>query len=152
MTNAERAEAIRQQQYQVLNRIVREALKGWERSCQVGVRSVRVTNRASQDGAARETVRQLERGPGDPRFLQLALEALDRIPELFGIGLPGSETEVPNSGPIEIVSRWGELPQPVEPMPNATATVTSEGNASGENAALPGNTATTEAEQNQAVR
>jgi hypothetical protein len=80
--------------------------------------------------------------------LEIAMQALAEIRALFGIGQE-SATAVANSGPIEIVTKWGGALAPtVESVVHATATVTSDGNAATENAAHSGNTAATDAEQN----
>jgi len=149
IANAERAEAIRQQQYQTLNRIVRESLRAYQASCQLRLLKVRVTDRQGRHGREHETVRQEEMGPGDVRFLEIAMQALAEIRTLFGMGLSGSETAVTNSGPIEIVTRWGgELSPPVQPLSNAAATCNGDGIAAIENTAHSGNAATADAEEN----
>jgi hypothetical protein len=86
VTMAERVGAVIEQQSNVLGRIVNEAWLAWERSCRTGTRSLRVTEREGPNGKARETVRQIERSPGDPRFIDLILKALADIRTLFEIG------------------------------------------------------------------
>jgi len=147
MSNVERAAAIREQQYQKLNQILGEALRAYERSCQLRLVKVRVTDRESRHGRARETVREEERGSGDPRFLDVALRAWVEIRSLFGIGLEGPDTAVGTSGTVYLTTQWGTwVALPAEPVINVAASATVTGD---ESAANPGDTVITGAKRDE---
>jgi hypothetical protein len=118
---AERVQVVIEQQSNVLGRIVNEAWMAWERSCRTGTRSLRVTDRQGPNGRARETVRHVERGPGDPRFMDLILKALADIRVVYGIGAgeSGRQTDVfaqaAGDGPIILQTRWGVATDPQVP-------------------------------------
>jgi hypothetical protein len=112
LANAEAVEAVRAQQANVLNGIVRQALEAWECSCQKGETRLRMAEIDGPKGAVREKVKQIERTAGDPRFLEVALKGLAEIRALYGIGVPGSGATIGKSNPIQILTRWGGELQP----------------------------------------
>jgi hypothetical protein len=121
LTNAEKAEAIRDQQFNQLNGIVAEAMAAWERSCSSGVQRISVTDSEVSAGKKHETRTEVERNPGDPRYLEVALKGLAEIRALYGIGAAESDSQVPFGGPVQIIAEWGGMEQPSKEPERDTA-------------------------------
>jgi len=98
---------ITEQQSHQLDRLVGEACQAWERSCRTGVRKVSRTDKEGATGMLHETKEEFERGPGDIRFLELALKALAAIRALYGIGVQELGKQAGFTAPVRYTTRWG---------------------------------------------
>lgn len=100
MAMIDRVMLIIEQQTHQLDRVVGEAYQAWERSCGTGFRKVSRTDKDGATGELHETKEVLERGPGDIRFLELALKALAAIRALYGIGVQDPSKQTGFTGPV----------------------------------------------------
>jgi hypothetical protein len=134
---AERVMVVIEQQSNVLGRVVNQAWSAWESSCQTGTRRIRVTDRQGPNGRSRETTRQVERGPGDARFLDVIRKALADIRALYGMGAgeSGRQTDIfaqaAGDRPIILQTRWGVA---TDPQSRPSADVAHRDGEAGQNA------------------
>ena len=90
--NPSAIDAVRWQQYLVLMRIVDQAFAAFEKSAEEGVREVTCQTIESAHGGGKlrltgkSVTHRVRKGAGDVRFLEMALEALAEIRDLFKIG------------------------------------------------------------------
>jgi hypothetical protein len=113
LANAQKVELVREQQIHRLDRIIAEALAGWDRSCGHGKTTISVTDTKDPSGVSHESAKCVEWTPGDPRFLEVALKAMAEQRALLGIGGDGSErqtnllAQASGDGPIVLETQWG---------------------------------------------
>jgi hypothetical protein len=122
LANSQKVDLIREQVLHRLNRVYDEALAAFGRSCRSGNTKSSLKVREASDGAFREELVQIERGPGDARYLQIALDALNEVGTLYGLVSDESTGAIGANGRIRIATCFGGENLPVENAANAIAT------------------------------
>src|SRR5208282_1999733 len=76
---------VKRRQARMLQIVIDEAMAGWARSANEGIRTVSA-KRSSDHKCSRQASQTRTFTAGDPQFLRVAIEAMREIRELYGIG------------------------------------------------------------------
>ena len=97
---------VKRRQARMLQIVIDEAMAGWARSANEGIRTVSAKRSSAQRRSETSQTRTLT--AGDPQYLRAAIEALRDMRELYGIGAAsGSPLEFDGDGTLKITTVWG---------------------------------------------